>query len=371
MTTSFRAYVLFTGGMIGVGFFGLPYVLSRAGLLATLGFGVAVLALVWYAHVLFADIVLATKERRRLPGYAGASLGSWGKALALLGNLPGLSGALLAYVLAGGTFLALLVRPLGILPDVVAVTVYIALGSVFVLMNVRQLSFFQTVILGLFGITLVALAVSTGPQITLESFTLLGAPRQLFLPYGVFLFSFWGLSLVPALAELVERDKSRLRAVLGWGFVTAAVTYLVFAIVVAGVSGVKTSEDAFSGLVPFVGSGVLLIGALFGFLTTFDSFIALSRTLAETLTLDLRVPQPLARVLVMLVPFFLYALGVHAFVRVLSVTGAVFIGLEGILVFAMAYAARRHAGPALGPVLLGGALAVGACVEALRTFGVF
>ena len=347
---------MFAGGVIGVGVFGLPYVLIRAGLLPTLLLTVLVLLIVWVSHLAYAEVVLRTKGKKRLPGYVGTYLGKSGFLLAAVANVLGFIGALLAYGIVGGHFVSLAIAPWVHIAPGMATLLYFAVGAVILLWGVKQLPAIQLVIVGLFLVTLVVLGGATFPQFSANELPIIGPSSERLLPYGVLLFAFWGLALIPELMELSGRRMGAVRRVLAWSIVTATVTYALFAIMVAGVSGRETTEDALLGIAGTVGPGVLLLSAFFGILTTFSSFLALGLTLIRTLMYDFRLRSFSAWSLAIASPVALYLLGVQQFVRVLSVTGAVFVGLEGLLVLATFWVMKRgrsrEGGALASPVLL-------------------
>lgn len=344
MTSFWRAYVLFTGGVIGVGFFGIPYVIVHAGVVPTFLIGALVLAAVWLVHVLFLDLVLRTNGRRRFPGYIGVALGAPAKMLATIANVFGLVSALLAYLVIGGTFLSLVLTPFVPLSPLTASLLYAALAVIVLVWKHRTLFALQVGILLLFALTLGILWVGTGSLAQWSLLPLVGTANALILPYGVLLFSFWSLSLIPELVELLGRKRDHVRRVLRAGFFTAALTYAAFGLLVAAVSGSGTTEDAFTGLARLVPPGLVVVGALFGILTTFDSFLALSLTLAKTLTMDFRVSSVVAWGVTLVTPLLLFLAGVNRLVVIASVTGAVFLGIEGLLVLcAMGLLSRSKA----------------------------
>jgi len=76
------AVATLVGTILGVGMFGLPFVVIEAGWRGTLVIGVLVFAVVLICHLAYAHVVALTASRARLPGYAGLWLGPWGKRLA-------------------------------------------------------------------------------------------------------------------------------------------------------------------------------------------------------------------------------------------------------------------------------------------------
>ncbi len=365
-----RAYGLYTGGVIGVGIFGLPAALHASGIVIFVVSLLSVAALVWFIHRSLLEVVIATNGKHRLPGYARLYLGSGGFKIAAAANMLGLFGALIAYLIAGGTFLRLLFEGFLDLSPAAATIGYALPGALLLLWGLRALPTLEVVILGAFLLVLTLLSVAAIPHFDVQRVLSSGDPVDALLPYGVLLFSFWGLSMVPETFELVGRKKKRGIQALAAGFVTAVVCYAVFALVVKGITGDATTADALTGLRTQLGDGVVLLTLLFGILTTFSSYLALGLTLLRTLTVDFRRPRMFAWALTVVLPLALVMLGVDNLLHVLSVTGAVFLGLEGLVVLAMrAVLVGRRRAPRFHIALLvvGAFLTLGVISEVVRS----
>lgn len=351
-----RAYGLFAGGVIGVGVFALPAALMAAGVAPFALHLAVVVALVWAIHRWYLAVVLQTKGRHRLPGYARIHLGRSAYYLAAGANLCGLVGALVAYLIAGGAFLRLLLEPVFSVSPGVAAGLYLLPGALLLLWGLRALPALELVILALFLLVLVVLPIIAGDSVRLKALPLVGDAAGALLPYGILLFAFWGLSLVPETAELAGRSETRREpmapvrverralAVLSAGLFTALASYVLFAVLVAGITGPQTTEDALVGLKAVLGDGVVRLALVFGILTTFSSYLALGLTLLRTLTVDLRVPRLPAWTMTVFVPVALVLVSAPSLLAVLGLTGAVFLGIEGLVVLAM----RWVVGPAAG-----------------------
>lgn len=369
------SYGLFAGGVIGVGVFALPATLVASGLLSFLAHLAVVSLIVWWIHRWYLAVVVSTRERHRLPGYARLYLGAPAYFLTAAANLLGFVGALVAYLVAGGTFLRLLLAPFAPLSDALAVGLYLLPGALLLLWGLRALPSFELVILVLFLLVLFVLPLIAGDRVALARVPLAGARDAAFLPYGVLLFALWGLSLVPETAELAGRNERRALRVLSVGLATAVIAYVLFAALVAGITGASTTEDALQGLQTTLGDGVVALALVFGILTTFSSYLALGLTLLRTLMLDLRVPRFAAWAATIFVPLVLVLKGAPSLLLVLGLTGAVFLGIEGLVVLALRAKLLRERGergraPRWGlPVALAGVgalLVVGVVGELVR-----
>lgn len=107
----YLAAAVMVGYIIGVGMFGLPFLVSRAGLLSFIIL-IAVLGLVQYLlHLIYANLIVVTEGYHRMPGYAEIYLGRRGKIIVFIAKLVGNCGALLAYIIITGIFLNQLLEP--------------------------------------------------------------------------------------------------------------------------------------------------------------------------------------------------------------------------------------------------------------------
>lgn len=325
---------LLAGGVIGVGIFGLPAAAARAGMKPFLLEGLAVIAIVWLIQAFFADVAMGTKGRHRIPGYARKYLGKSGQAAAAFSNILNLLGALLAYLIAGGVFLRLLLEPLVSLSPVQATLIYFAIGAVLIYRGVGKVAIVELILLALFVLTLVMLGWEAQTFFTWERVAGVGNGNT-FLPYGVLLFAFWGMSLVPDVAEQTK-NKQRARNVISASVLTAALAYLLFTVLVVGVTGNGTTGEAFEGLASVLGPGAIAIGLVFGLLTTFSSFLAYGLVLQETFHIDFSYSKLASWLMALFVPLGVFLIGMRELVIVLSITGAIFIGVEGLIVLMIA-----------------------------------
>lgn len=328
-----KAYAFIAGGMIGVGLFGLPYVLIHAGLIPTIIFGVVVCAIAYIINLSFADLVLRTGGRpRRLPGYIGERLGKIPRSISLGTQVLGLGGALLAYLVTSGIFLSFLFREiLPVSEGVATLITFAVLSPLFLRFMTRVLWVAQMVIVLMFFIVLIALLFVAAPEFSFSEIPVITGGPAMLMPYGVLLFSFWSLALVPETTEILKKDWKKICIVFALTYGTAAISYVSFAILIAGVTGSETTPDGLTGLGLYFTDGVLTFGAIFALLTTASSYLALGLTLKRVFTMEFHLSPFIAWVVTVIPPLVLYFIGLKQFLIVVSVTGAVFLGIEGAL----------------------------------------
>lgn len=357
-----KALSVFLGTVIGVGIFGLPFVAFKAGFFVIILFFLLMILVAVSIHFLYAEIVLGTKKIHRLPGYVEEYLGEKWKKITFLVVALGLMGALLAYLIVGGEFLNFLFAPYFGGSPFLYTLLFFALGSYLVFRGMKSISGVELSLLIVILIILVVFFIKALPSINIAHFKTLDF-KFLTLPYGVVLFSLWGSALVPEIKEMfaasganphtkrgqgakgaknnevsprygvrAKEIRTNLRKVILWGIIFAAVIYLFFIFIVLGASGPATSKEAISGLGGVLGNNVIKLGFIFGIIACFTSFIALALTLKKVFWYDFGLPKNLAWFLTCFLPLALFLFGVREFIGVIGFTGAIALGIEGIII---------------------------------------
>lgn len=319
------------GTIIGVGLFALPYIAAKTGLWIILGYFLGLSLLTIFIHLLFAEIVMCTKERHRLPGYAEIYLGKKGKQIASLAMILGLGGALLVYLIVGGVFLTSLLSPFFGGNNLIYTSLYFLAGALIIYAGIGVIAKIELFGLILFFIILLGMFNRGLPFINLQNLTRTNL-NYLFLPYGPILFALWGTALIPEIVELMKNRLKDLKKLIPLAILIPALTYLFFILLVTGISGSQTSSEAINGLKNFLGNGIIVLGLFFGLLTTFTSFISLGLTLKKIFWYDFKISHGLSWLIACFGPFLLYLAGLKDFIKIIGLLGGAMIGLEGILI---------------------------------------
>lgn len=320
------------GTIIGVGVFGIPYAFSRVGLLVAVAYLVALTGIQLLQHLYYAEAAIACPEPLRLAGLVGKYLGPRAKGAAAASIILGYWGGMLAYMIVGGTFLHVLLSPFiggqefhyQVAWSIIAsVTIYFGLDFV------TRINFAATIGL-LFAMALIfALGL---PHVRLENFTPLWTGNDLFLPYGVVLFSLSGLPAILEMEDILKGRHASYRSAIVVGTLIAAALTGAFGFIVWGVTGAATTNDAVSGLKLALGGGIGTISAVFGFLAVATSFFATAINLQATFQYDYKLRRASAWLLTGGVPFAVFLLGAKDFISIVGFTGAVFGGISASLV---------------------------------------
>ena len=321
------------GTIIGAGIFGLPYVVAKSGIIPGVFYFVLLGGVVMILHLMFGEIALRTTEKHRLIGYASLYLGNWAKKLVTVSTVVGIVGALLAYIIIGGDFLYIVLGSFIPLSNFAFAIVLWFVLSLFILRGIQAIAKTELLMDIILFAVVGVIFVFALPHFQLQNFMLFDS-LHVFLPYGVVLFSFLGLSAIPEIAELFKHtsEKRSLDNLIVWSSVICGGLFFAFTLFVVGVSGAATSQDALSGLIPFLGEKVVLLGAVFGLVAIAGSFLVLGNYLKNSLRYDYKVPYGISVAVAIFSPILLFLLGLREFIFVIGVVGALVAGLEGSVI---------------------------------------
>jgi len=326
---------MLSGTIIGVGIFSLPYITAKVGIWIMLAYFFVLGLVVILIHLIFAELSLKTPDFKRLPGFAKIYLGKPGETAAYFSAILGLLGALLAYLIVGGEFLEELLFPVFGGDNLFYTFIYFVIGVSVIYFGIKAVANVQFWGLILFFLTLLGIFWRGYPFLNFSN--LFSSPNinYLFLPYGAILFSLWGAALIPEVEEMVCHKKKLLKKIVFISILIPILISFLFIFLILGITGPQTTESALTGLKEYLGDGVVILVLFFGILTTFTSFVALGLTLKKVLMFDMGIKKSHAFIIAGFTPMVLFLLGLKSFISVISFIGAVFLGIDGILILLM------------------------------------
>ncbi|MBI2052142.1 MAG: hypothetical protein HYT38_00485, partial [Candidatus Sungbacteria bacterium] len=180
------------GTIIGVGMFGLPYAAAQAGwglFLIYLGVLGVVVTLI---HLIYGEIVLRTKTKHRLVGYAEFYLGQKGKLIGSVIFFVTLYLALLAYLLIGGEFLSIMLSGVWNISPAGGAILVAVFGFGVVFKGLKLTGVLEFVMAAALVILILGLAGYSFNFAASGPLSFLSSAGDFFLPYGVILFSLAG-----------------------------------------------------------------------------------------------------------------------------------------------------------------------------------
>ncbi len=327
-----------SGSIIGVGFFALPYITAKVGILIMLLYFLVLGGIVIFIHIIFGELSLKTPDFKRFPGFVGHYLGKWPKIVAFLAIIFGGLGTLLAYLIVGGEFLTSILGPIFGHSNLLYTLIYFAAASFVVYFGIKAVSKFEFWALVALLISLLFLFIKSFPWIRFDNIFMPGFTPQisdLFLPYGAIIFALWGTGLIPEAEEMLGKNKNRLKKIVVISTIIPAVIYLFFIFLILGVTGASTTQSALVGIKNFFGNGFVSLILLIGVVTTFSAFIAGALNLKKVFIYDLGIKPWQAWVMTCFTPLMFFLLGFKSFIGLISLTGGILMGINGILILFM------------------------------------
>jgi len=324
-----------SGTIIGVGFFSLPYITLKVGIWVMLAYLFVLGGLVALIHYLFGKVAVKTPDFLRLPGYAQLHLGKWGKGTALTSTIIGLLGALLAYLIVGGEFLSSLLGPIFGGSSLLYSLLYFVIGFLIIFFGIKIISKIEFWGMALFFVVLAVMFLKGFPHIRIDNFFLKSDISLFFLPYGPILFSLWGASIIPEVEEMLGEKKELLKKIIPVSLLIPILVYILFILLILGITGASTTDSALTGLKDFLGPGLFNLGIVLGLLATFTSFVSIGLTLKNIFSFDLKINKHVSLAITCFVPLLLFLIGIKSFIPVISFVGGITIGIDGILILLM------------------------------------
>ncbi len=330
------AIATLVGTTIGAGILGIPYVIAKAGFLTGL-FVIIVIGLsILFVNLALGEIILRTPGNHQLTGYASIYYGKTGKYILTFAMVFGIYGALTAYLIGEGTALSYIFNG-----NITFFTlIFFAIASLILLFGLKAIEksevLFASVTLFLI---LIIVMVSFNFIIfdNLKTFDI----KNVLIPYGVIFFAFLAIPAIPEMKEELIRNKKLLKKAIVIGSLIPFLAYVLFALVVVGVSGDKTSEIATIGLGKFLGEKTLIIGNLFAIFSMAAAFLGLGFALMEMYHRDYKINKNLSWFLTCFVPLGLVMLGINNFIGTISLVGSLVAGIDGILIISMWLKAKK------------------------------
>ncbi len=325
------AVALLVASTVGIGFFGIPQTFAEAGTGVGVLFLLFLTGFVLIINLMYGEIILRTHTRHQLVGYVRRYLGPWAQRVNTINFWIAVYGSYIALLIINGQFLADILGYWGIVIAPVWLSlVYLGILAVFVIRGLRSVShldFFIMLAVFVFVVGIVYLGAPVLKREYFEFFTY----KAWFLPFGVLLFSLNGIQGIPLVRESLVGHEHRYRKAIIAGTLIPAFLYLVFAVVVVGVSGPDTSPHAISGLAIRLGGTVTLLGSMIGFFTSSTIFVSIASAFRNSLREDFHLRRPYHFFLLLIPPVVLFILGVRDFIGIIGLVGGVAVSIDMIL----------------------------------------
>ncbi|MBU1135883.1 MAG: aromatic amino acid transport family protein [Nanoarchaeota archaeon] len=320
----FTGIATLTGTIIGAGFLGIPYVVAKSGFLIGLFWMFLICVMMLLINLMMGEIILSTKTMHHIPGYASKYLGRKTKFFVFIASIIGLYAALVAYLIGEGDSISFLIF------GTTRFSLYTSLGF-WVLMSIitfRGIRSFKKIeplaVIIVFLVTLI-LGIVNFDKLNFSNLNY-SNPSYLFLPFGVILFAFLGVSSIPEIKRVLKNNEKLMKKAIIIGSFIPLIIYVLFTIIVLGLYGQEVSEIA------TISFGRII--TLLGMLTMFTAFFALNLALQDTYRFDFKFSFKKAWIFSSIFPLIFFLIikfwNLGGFSKVLSWGGSISGGLLGI-----------------------------------------
>ena len=317
------------GTAIGAGVLGIPYVVAKSGFLIGAIHILLIGAIILLANLYLGEIVLRTKGKHQLGGYARKYLGKTGSFFMSFAIIFSVYSAIIAYLVGiSGSFSFLFFGNFNY-----AILIGILFGvfmSYLLWRGLKALKTFEKFGVSAIFLLFILIIIFFLKKISFANLTAINT-NFLFLPFGVVLFALLSFFALPEINFVLKKDKILMKKILVFGTLITILFYILFAFVVVGFKGIETPEIATITLGP--------IFIFLGIFTMFTSYLALGNSLKDHLIYDFKFKKINAWFLSSLIPIFIFLLvkmsKYFTFTKILSIGGAVSGGLIAVLIFLM------------------------------------
>ncbi len=325
-----QAVAVMVGYIIGVGMFGLPFLVSKAGLVSFFVLLIILGFVQHFIHLIYANVILETRSRHRMPGYAEKYLGRPWKEITFLAKMIGNFGALLAYIIITGVFLNQLLGPYLGGSEFIYANILFFIEAGIVLLGVGMIARAELIMATFLLAVVVLVSIKSLGHIEIGNYNLFNW-KYIILPYGAMLMALDGNGSLPMVVRILKRDKELIKKAIRLGTFIPIVVIAIFTLAIVGLAGENTTADALTGISSVLGSGTVKIALVFGIITMVTSFLGVAESVKETLWWDYEVNKLLAWALAVFVPYLLYIANFRNFIEVISFAGAIAGGMSAVI----------------------------------------
>lgn len=356
----FNAVLMVAGTSVGTGILGLPIATSKAGFVPSLlAFFVSWLFMTLAAYYIL-EVKMQVRGNNNLSSMINLTLGKCAHVFSAAVVLGLLYALLCTYMMAGSSWLSVLVSNYLQLSDVKVILVFSILFALILYCGERfiyNINNFLAICL------ILAFFITIGLSLVPQNYAFLEhADYSSLLPSLPMLLTTFGFSIiVPAVVEYLEYDKNSVATAIFWGGVMALAAYVLWEwvtlsnIPLSGIGGLRYLADVGDN-----GTGVILsfakvtnnpiisiAGRIFAIFAAITSFMGVSLALMHSLSDSLKLKESgfdrIILLLLMYVPPILITFFVpNVFVEVLGFAGLFVAILLGLFPVAMVYRIRNR-----------------------------
>jgi len=331
-----QAIATLVGTIVGAGILGIPYAISRFGFWPGLALLVFLGLAVMLVNLMMGEIILRTRIRHQLMGYAKKYLGKWAGGVEGFSMLFANFGALTAYVIGIGAAVKAIFGGNEFWYSII----FALIGAFFIWIGLRIIKSAELIMMILLLLAIIIIGLFIFPHINYQNLDFIDASK-FFMPYGVLLFAYGGIYSVYSLRKILQKQEKKIKSAIIVACIIPIVLYALFAFLIVGLTGLNTTEIATVGIGQALGPKILVWANLFAILSMFTSFLAIGVSNYQLFRYDFRWHKIYSWLIVVIIPVLIFLLGNRFFIKTITIVGSVAVGLTGCIMILTYWKAKK------------------------------
>ncbi|MCL4400363.1 MAG: hypothetical protein M1348_00125 [Candidatus Parvarchaeota archaeon] len=323
------------GTVIGAGILALPYAISQAGFLIGAGLifliGVSSILITMYTG----ELSFRLKKIHQLPALISDYAGHRFRAMTLVLQVLIIDGAILAYLIAMGISMNLLLG----LPYILSILIVFLLAAPVIYKGYIAVERAETALSMVKLALIVAVSLLVVFPLHIGNLFTMKVNNSL-QPFGVILFALMAYTVVPEVREELHNNPKHFNRVIIISMLISMAVYLLFAAAFMGAFGSNVSIIATNSLASGQYSIIFYLLTIFLVITP---YISLSLVVVDAFNYDFKLRRGYSFWLSVLIPLGLAIIGFN-FERVLEAIGGVLLPVLSLLILYAVYQERRRFG---------------------------
>jgi tyrosine-specific transport protein len=335
-TQEIKAITYLIGITIGAGILALPYVFAQTGLLIGFFELSVVWALVTLLTLYLGEVVLRTKGNHEVSGLTEIYLGQRGKTVIVIVSILYIYGALVAYGIGLGQSAESLFG-FQALPSAIIIFLFL---STIVFFGLEAVTKAEALLTPFIFLIILGMAFGGQNNINIANYETINMSK-FFLPFGPLFFALLGFWCVPDMKRILGNKRKLLRRTIIIGTSLTATAYLLFTVVVLGITGSETTQLFSVALSSYFGTNITALMHLFTIFAIVTSFLGLAFTLKAIFMIDYGITNTKSWFYTFTIPFILLFVVKGSFIDVITVTGSVGSVFVLVMIVLMFHKAKK------------------------------